>query len=767
MLVGLLARVGIDQLLAAAAHAASVPHAPITPGTAAAVPAGGLRPEGSRSRVRLDADPPTPRTPLAGQDSPNPFARGMPLPAPSAKSISPSAGAGGSPDGATETSGGLKGPPGLPGTPRQVQGQVGQQQQQLAAGHAEALASTLVHVAGLLRVLCCHVEVAAAMVAGDGQPLRRLLRALAQVGCVLQHINTQQQWQQSARPLVAQASRKQVQPQAAQQDEALAEKLAQFAALGGGAVAALLGHAPGQSLGQGSPGGGAPPGAGASVPGVSGSLGIAPGAMAVLHQHLRESDTASQVALASNSGVCGALALALQLGVRAVGADVALPFPHPHAYPQTRAGANSAPVSGLAAAAGVRESQAGAVQQQQQQSGTPRAAHSAAADGRRTPGADTSATAVPQGEASHAAAAAGPMTLASASAALRAAACALHALRLLAAAPDGAAADALAAGECGAASCMRLLVYQPLQQSAPYMHGLYEQVIAVQAIACGTLARLSSHPGLRALPHAQEALAPPAQLLSALASLLLLPQSSASSKGNSSGGAGAPSASAPVVAVPLATRRCYVASLLAAAAEYGPYSYDAFTQVLVAVRGALGVIISLLPQSSTPGSAKSASTHPASLDSSNVASGLPPTPSPSATGAMSTASAASTARALPAVSAPGPRPGGPQAGGGGSVPGGGDPLDDAAAAGVDAALDLCHVAAHSRDVARVLAGKTTLVPTLLTVLRDRRPGVSAGLQEQRAVVRCSWRLHDPHAQLVTVTMCYGGGWVPYASTIVW
>lgn len=719
MLVGLLARVGMDQLLTAAAHAASLSHAPITPGTAAGVAAGGLRPEGSRSRVRLDGDPPTPRTPLAGQDSPNPFARGMPPPAPPTKSISPTAGAGGSPDGARETSGGFQGPLGLPETPKQVQGQVGQQQQQLqlqlAAGHAEALAATLVHVAGLLRVLCCHADVAAAMVAGDGQPLRRLLRALAQVGCVLQHINTQQQWQRSARLLAAQASRTHVQPQ---QEEALVEKLAQFASLGGGAVAALLGHAPGQGLGQGTPSGGA----GTSVPGVPGSVGIAPGAMAVLHQHLRECDAASQLALVSNSGVCGALALALQLGVRAAGSDVALPFPHPHAYPQARAGASSAPVSDGGPVGGVRESQAGAVQQQQ--SGTPRAAPSAAADSRKTPGADTSITAVPQREAPPPAAAAGPTTpAAAAAAALRAAACALHVLRQLAAAPDGAAADALAAGDCGAVACVRLLVYQPLQQSVPYTHGLDEQVLAVQAIACGTLARLSSHPGLRALPPAQEALAPPAQLLSALASLLLLPQSSTTSKGNnSSGGAGAPSASASVVSLPLATRRCYVASLLAAAAEYGQYSYDAFTQVLVAVRGALGVIISLLPQSTTPSSAKPASAHHASLDSSNVASGLPPTPSTAATGTMSTAGAAGTPRALPAVSAPGSRPGGPQAGASGGVPGGGDPLDDAAGAGVDAALDLCNVAAHSRDVARVLAGKTTLVPTLLAVLRDRRPG---------------------------------------------
>ena len=55
-----------------------------------------------------------------------------------------------------------------------------------AVAPAEAVAATLVHVAGLLRVLCCEPTVAAAMATQqEGQPLRRLLRAAAQTGVLL------------------------------------------------------------------------------------------------------------------------------------------------------------------------------------------------------------------------------------------------------------------------------------------------------------------------------------------------------------------------------------------------------------------------------------------------------------------------------------------------------------------------------------------------------------------------------------------------------
>ncbi|PNH12400.1 hypothetical protein TSOC_000708, partial [Tetrabaena socialis] len=146
--------------------------------------------------------------------------------------------------------------------------------------------------------------------------------------------------------------------------------------------------------------------------------------------------------------------------------------------------------------------------------------------------------------------------------------------------------------------------------------------------------------------------------------------------------------------------------------------------LIVSTRGALGTIISLLPQPAAAGAADA------------PAPGL---------------ASAGPSGALPAGLRPDSAPDGLSGGGGGGVPY--DPYDDAAAAGLDAALALCTVAAHSRDVARVLAGKTTLVATLLAVLRDRRAGEAGARWVAGGSAPCVAR-----AAPMPVGEAWGSGW---------
>lgn len=160
-------------------------------------------------------------------------------------------------------------------------------------------------------------------------------------------------------------------------------------------------------------------------------------------------------------------------------------------------------------------------------------------------------------------------------------------------------------------------------------------------------------------------------------------------------------------------------------------------QIIVATRGALGSIIGLLPNPAalaaqaaaaaagpapgTRGGDGSGPLHllpsaPNSADFARASAGL----SPSTTTPGATPPAAVGLGGRPNSAASGLTGGGV---GGGVLPT--DPYEGCAAAGVEAALALCAVAAHSREVARVLAGKTTLVATLLAVLRERRAGACA------------------------------------------
>ncbi|KXZ57003.1 hypothetical protein GPECTOR_1g906 [Gonium pectorale] len=312
------------------------------------------------------------------------------------------------------------------------------------------------------------------------------------------------------------------------------------------------------------------------------------------------------------------------------------------------------------------------------------------------------AAAAAAGASPDAAAAAGPAPL-DPVAALTAAAFALHTLRLAASAGP-AAAEALVAADGGALACVRTLTYYLIQRSMEQTMPLDEQVLMLQAVAAGTLARLAEHPAARSVAAVAEALAPPLEVLSALALLLLLPV-----------------AVSPVDAVTGHDGRCFVASLLAAIAQYGPYNHEVITQVIVSTRGALGTIIALLPN---PSAASASVAATGSVEPTSVSRG-------GGGGLLATGPAGTPLSPLQMgmgmpLAVESPSAGG--GGGGGSTRASGtggfssDPFDDATAAGVDAALVLCGVAAHSRDVARVLAGKTTLVPTLLAVLRERRGG---------------------------------------------
>jgi hypothetical protein len=64
-----------------------------------------------------------------------------------------------------------------------------------------------------------------------------------------------------------------------------------------------------------------------------------------------------------------------------------------------------------------------------------------------------------------------------------------------------------------------------------------------------------------------------------------------------------------------------------------------------------------------------------------------------------------------------------------------EPLADAPAIGVVAALQLCRVASGTRDVAKVMASKTSVLPTLLAVLRDRTTGMYRTSRWEKIAVR--------------------------------
>ncbi|GFR40914.1 hypothetical protein Agub_g1569 [Astrephomene gubernaculifera] len=431
---------------------------------------------------------------------------------------------------------------------------------------AEAVALTLVHVAGLLCVLCCHPSAAAVLALPEGQPLlRRLLRSLAAAGCVaVAHMAPGKAASSHSPPrLHPQQQQGGQQPggqqqQQQQRQQPLVDALTRFQLLCGGVVAALAGHAPLAAAAGAAAGGKA---AGTAAPSAAAAAGVPIAIMSALYGYCREADAAGLIVVAANPGVAAALALALQYGTRALGADVSLAFPHPHA----QVGPGGGGGGGGGGTAGSDSSQKGGT------AGTSSSGGGGGGDNVTTDGGGGSAPLDP-------------------AAALAAASFALHAVRLMAC--NAPATEVLMAGDCGALQCLRTLTYFLIERSIQQTLSLDEQSLAVQALACGTLARLAEQPAARATAVVREALSPPLEVLSALAVLLLLP-AAAETEAPQGACVGASEAA-------LTASRSFVASLLAAIAQYGPYTYEMFTQVIVNTRGALGTLISLIPAPAPP-----------------------------------------------------------------------------------------------------------------------------------------------------------------------
>uniref|UniRef100_A0A7S3QQG6 Uncharacterized protein n=1 Tax=Dunaliella tertiolecta TaxID=3047 RepID=A0A7S3QQG6_DUNTE len=317
---------------------------------------------------------------------------------------------------------------------------------------------------------------------------------------------------------------------------------------------------------------------------------------------------------------------------------------------------------------------------------------------------------------------------------------------------------------------------QAMQKLAASTEALRDDQVltGLQALAAGTLAHLAGFEAIRQLPAMQQALSPEPYQLTALA-VLMLPQpepsksmpSTASShpngqhsaagtqlrdNRNNSGAATAegstssekkPALQPNPMCVQGVHLQGMLAMLLAAVAQHGPFAYATFTSVLLQAPGSLGIILSLLPspkdrvaatqaQAKWPPSAPlSTRTRPFSSGSaagSSMEAGLGPKlqgkgtneglAKPSA-GAEERDRASAIKRngvpdlwvsdyplALSLLACPRLDMG--------------RPWLVAKPASMMAALKLCCVAAAgSRDVAWVLASKTPLVPSTLTLLMGK------------------------------------------------
>lgn len=167
--------------------------------------------------------------------------------------------------------------------------------------------------------------------------------------------------------------------------------------------------------------------------------------------------------------------------------------------------------------------------------------------------------------------------------------------------------------------------------------------------------------------------------------------------------------------------KCYRTAMLAAIARHGPLRASSFTQVLVRARGSLGAVVGLLGDIVRP--ATSVSELRARLEVPGTVTGTPLGVSagsmcrqgsgrvmPTSPGDLvvqipdswlSDYQNALAQLAMPRLDAAQPRL-------------------LAAPAGLLGVLALCRTAAGSKDVARVLASKTQLVPLLLAIMGGRR-----------------------------------------------
>ncbi|GIL72731.1 hypothetical protein Vretifemale_3025, partial [Volvox reticuliferus] len=408
------------------------------------------------------------------------------------------------------------------------------------------------------------------MAAQEGQSMRRLLRVLAQAGIaavtLCRHLPPPQQQQQSQQPPTPSQTPQQQQQQQQQQQVAppppLLDCLGRFQILCGGVVAALAAHAPMDAAFRASSSGASPAPSGVLTPGP----GIAQALMSALYGYCCEADNAGIAVLAANPGVAAALALSLSYGARVLGVEVNLAQALQNLQPCAATvvfGVGGAAAGGNAITdPSVRGGAGGGTA-----AGAPLGAPAVAAAMMDSGGGGGAAA----------------LSSLDAAGALGAAVYAMHALRALSV--SSLATEALVAADCGSLNILRTLSYFLIHRSMDQTTALDEEAFAVQAIASGTLARLAEQPAVRGMAVVREALAPPPEVLSAMALLLMLPP--APPPPLIWGAAAGDSAAA--------ASRSFVASLLAAIAQYGPYSYEMFTQVIVNTRGALGTIISLLP----------------------------------------------------------------------------------------------------------------------------------------------------------------------------
>lgn len=316
--------------------------------------------------------------------------------------------------------------------------------------------------------------------------------------------------------------------------------------------------------------------------------------------------------------------------------------------------------------------------------------------------------------------------------------------------------------------------------SGPGMQPDWEpDVGSAQAVAAGTLAHLCSYECIRSLPAVHEALNPSMDQLSRLASLLMVtppePLTTGTQQPQSVGGAtggpthvplpavapGLPPAPLPptqarpglrarrglpgmgvvgvgsspatpatpqpppaAMAVIHLADKCYRAALLAAVAQHGGLAWEALTGVLVRTRGALGAVVALLADVARP--ATSLHELRRLMGASPLVGNVTPLGTLGLGGLGESAGRMAGAgngglgdlvvsvpdawlreyqHALAQLSMPRLDPS--------------EPKLLAHPAGTLAALALCRVAASRKEVARVLAAKTALVPVLLAVVGCR------------------------------------------------
>eukprot|EP00798_Chlamydomonas_sp_ICE-L_P028884 gene28884-32076_t len=280
---------------------------------------------------------------------------------------------------------------------------------------------------------------------------------------------------------------------------------------------------------------------------------------------------------------------------------------------------------------------------------------------------------------------------------LRAATKALHAIVALS--RNEATAASVAASQNGdLLVCLKALTYQLLDGD---LHKSSPDIMRLQVEAAGTLAHLSSFGQIRSFPTLMSALSPTTEQLIALSNALILPS---------------------VLSHPLAGARgtdvehvsadkCYITSLLAAIALWGPLPHKELTHILTQTRGAIGAIISLMPDLSQPASATpSASSRPSPSP--------PPLPPTIEGNGILTRRGPRTLPSSLLVRVPS----------GSCTEDGGatqkrrhfdpaNPHKGAQAKGFIAALQICKlVAGSSEDLACILASKTSVVPTMLSLL---------------------------------------------------